>query len=140
LKLPRPQTAGSAGADLRAAVEAEAPVTIEPAAYAMIPTGLALAIPTGWEGQLRPRSGLAARHGVTLLNSPGTIDSDYRGEVMVLLINHGSEPFAVRRGVRIAQLVLARVALADTTLRFEEVSSLNETQRGAGGFGSTGVG
>ncbi len=140
LPLPQPQTAGSAGADLPAAVGAEAPITIEPGGYAMVPTGLALAIPAGWEGQVRPRSGLAARHGVTLLNSPGTIDSDYRGEVRVLLINHGSQPFVVRRGERVAQLVLAPVALADSTLRFEEVSSLNETERGAGGFGSTGLG
>ena len=139
LPLPQPQTVGSAGADLSAAVEADAPLTLSPGDYAMIPTGMALAIPVGWEGQVRPRSGLAARHGVTVLNSPGTIDSDYRGEVRVLLVNHGVEPFVVHRGERIAQLVLAPVGLAGSSLCFEEVSSLDETQRGAGGFGSTGV-
>ena len=139
LPVPQPQTAGSAGADLAAAVEGEAPITLQPGDYAMVPTGLVLAIPEGWEGQVRPRSGLAARHGVTVLNSPGTIDSDYRGEVRVLLINHGAEPFVIRRGERIAQLVLAPVGLAGATLRFEEVTTLDETQRGTGGFGSTGV-
>ncbi len=139
LPVPQPQTAGSAGADLAAAVEGEAPITLQPGDYAMIPTGLVLAIPEGWEGQVRPRSGLAARYGVTVLNSPGTIDSDYRGEVRVLLINHGAEPFVIRRGERIAQLVLAPVGQVGATLRFEEVTAVDETQRGTGGFGSTGV-
>jgi dUTP pyrophosphatase len=110
-------------------------MTIAPGAYAMIPTGIALALPPGIEGQVRPRSGLAAKHGVTVLNSPGTIDADYRGEVNVLLVNHGKAPFLVERGMRIAQLVIASVALASVHI----VEKLSETDRGSGGFGSTGT-
>lgn len=133
LELPRYQTEDAAGLDLRAALEA--PLRLAPGAYDLVPTGLSLAIPRGYEGQVRPRSGLAARHGVTVLNSPGTIDADYRGEVKVILINHGSEPFTVERGDRIAQLVLAQVA----QLPLETVESLDSTERGAGGFGHTGT-
>ena len=130
LPLPAYASAGAAGMDV---VAAEA-VTLTPGARAAVATGFALAIPEGWEVQVRPRSGLALRHGVTCLNTPGTIDSDYRGEVKVILINHGTEPFAVARGERIAQLVPAPVVRAE----LEEVESLDETLRGAGGFGSTG--
>jgi dUTP pyrophosphatase len=132
LPLPAPASAGSAGLDLVAAV-AE-PVAIPAREWRLIPTGLALALPAGYEAQIRPRSGLALRHGVTVLNAPGTVDSDYRGEVGVVLINHGGEPFTVRRGDRIAQLVLAPV----TRLRWQEVPALEDSGRGAGGFGSTG--
>jgi len=132
LPLPAYQTAGAAGMDLLAAVEA--PVTLAPGARALVPTGLALALPEGHEGQVRPRSGLAARHGVTVLNAPGTVDADYRGEVKVILVNHGDEPFVVSRGDRIAQLVVAAVTRAEPVL----VADLDETDRGAGGFGSTG--
>jgi dUTP pyrophosphatase len=132
LPLPEPATAGSAGADLRAAVATE--LVLAPGERGLVPTGFSVEIPAGWEGQVRPRSGLAARFGVTLLNSPGTIDSDYRGEVQVLLINLGSEPFAVRRGERIAQLVVAPAP----RLRFLEVEDLPPSARGEGGFGSTG--
>jgi dUTP pyrophosphatase len=135
LPLPAYQTAAAAGLDLMAAVPDGHPVTIAPGTYAMIPTGIALALPSGTEGQVRPRSGLAAKHGVTVLNSPGTIDSDYRGEVNVLLINHGLAPFVVERGMRIAQLVIAPVASVSIRL----VENLDETQRGRGGFGSTGT-
>jgi dUTP pyrophosphatase len=135
LPLPAYQTAAAAGLDLMAAVPDGHPVTIGPGTYAMIPTGIALALPPGTEGQVRPRSGLAAKHGVTVLNSPGTIDSDYRGEVNVLLINHGLAPFVVERGMRIAQLVIAPVASVSIRL----VENLDETQRGRGGFGSTGT-
>lgn len=121
--------------DLRAAVPGDEPVTLAPGAHDLIPTGLKIALPEGYEGQVRPRSGLAMRHGVTVLNSPGTIDSDYRGEVKVLLINHGAEPFAIERGERIAQLVVARHAHVTWT----EQQALEETVRGAGGFGSTGT-
>ena len=133
--LPLPETAsqGSAGFDLRAAVEE--PLELAPGVRGLAPTGLVLEIPRGWEGQVRPRSGLAWRHGVTLLNSPGTIDSDYRGEVKVLLVNLGTESFTVERGDRIAQLVFAPVA----AVRLEEIHLVEETERGAGGFGSTGV-
>ncbi len=120
--------------DLRAAVAADAPVTLEPGARALIPTGLQIALPTGYEGQVRPRSGLAAKHGVTVLNSPGTIDADYRGEVKVILVNLGQEPFVIQRGERIAQLVVARHAQVDWT----EEAELEVTERGVGGFGSTG--
>jgi dUTP pyrophosphatase len=133
LPLPAPRSAAAAGLDLAAAV-AE-PVVIAPGGRALVPTGFALALPPGAEGQVRPRSGLAAEHGVTLLNSPGTIDADYRGEVKVLLVNHGERDFAVTRGMRIAQLVVASV-LAATVV---EVASLDQTSRGSGGFGSTGV-
>ena len=134
LPLPEPATAGSAGADLRAAVAAE--LVLAPGGRALVPTGFSVEIPAGWEGQVRPRSGLAARYGVTLVNSPGTIDSDYRGEVQVLLINLGTEPFVVRRGERIAQLVVAPAP----RVRFAEVDDLPPSPRGAGGFGSTGRG
>jgi dUTP pyrophosphatase len=135
LPLPAYQSALAAGLDLVAAVPAQAPVTIAPGGRAMIPTGIAMALPRGHEGQIRPRSGLAARHGVTVLNTPGTIDADYRGEVRVILINHGAAPFAVERGMRIAQLVIARVERAALI----EVDSLDATARAAGGIGSTGT-
>jgi dUTP pyrophosphatase len=124
---------GAAGLDLAAAVAG--PVTLAPGARAAIPTGVALALPPGFEGQVRPRSGLALRHGVTVLNAPGTVDQDYRGEVMVLLVNHGEAPFTVTRGLRIAQLVIAPVA----RVSLEAAVELSETVRGAGGFGSTGL-
>jgi len=136
LPLPAYQSAQAAGLDLMAAVPADAPVIIAPGRFASIPTGIAIALPAGTEGQVRPRSGLAARYGVTVLNAPGTIDADYRGEVAVLLINHGREPFTVTRGMRIAQLVVA--SFAQSTLRV--VESLDDTSRGKGGFGSTGSG
>lgn len=134
LPLPRQQTKGAAGVDLAAALEDGEAVTIAPGATAMIPTGLALALPEGFEGQVRPRSGLAAKFGVTVLNSPGTIDADYRGEIKVMLINHGPAPFVVRRGERIAQLVVAPVSM----VTFRQVERLDETERGEGGHGSTG--
>ncbi len=134
LPLPRRQSARAAGLDLCAAVAADAPVVIAPGKFAAIPTGLALALPDGTEGQVRPRSGLAAKHGVTVLNSPGTVDADYRGEVKVLLVNLGAAPFTVRRGERIAQLVIATVAAVELL----EAETLDATGRGAGGFGSTG--
>jgi dUTP pyrophosphatase len=134
LELPAYETPGSAGMDVRAALPAGDPVTLKPGARAMVPTGLSVAIPEGYEIQVRPRSGLAARHGLTCLNTPGTIDSDYRGEIKVILINLGSEAFVIQRGERIAQLVLAPV----TRLAWSEVDALDETARGAGGFGSTG--
>jgi dUTP diphosphatase len=136
LPLPAYQSALAAGFDLYAAVPADAPVVIAPGRFASIPSGIALALPPGAEGQVRPRSGLAARHGVTVLNAPGTIDADYRGEVLVLLINHGTAPFTVERGQRIAQLVIAPVASA----RLVETEQLAGTTRGEGGFGSTGNG
>jgi dUTP pyrophosphatase len=134
LPLPSYQSAFAAGLDLYAAVPADAPVVIAPGSYAKIPTGITLALPPGTEGQVRPRSGLAAQHGVTLLNTPGTIDADYRGEVLVLLINHGGAPFEVTRGLRVAQLVVADIVRV--TVR--EAEELDNTERGAGGFGSTG--
>ena len=134
LPLPAYETSGSAGLDLRAAVADETPLTLEPGARALVPTGLKIALEPGFEAQVRPRSGLALKHGVTCLNSPGTVDSDYRGEVGVILINHGAEPFVVRRGERIAQMVIARHEQAAMV----EVETLDETARGAGGFGSTG--
>lgn len=134
LELPSNATAHSAGADLRAAVPEKEPVTLEPGGRALIPTGLKMALPAGCEGQVRPRSGLAVRHGVTVLNSPGTIDADYRGEVKVALINHGQEAFTIQRGERIAQLVVARYVPVD----WEEQDELAATARGTGGFGSTG--
>lgn len=133
LPLPSYQTADAAGMDLTAAVEAD--VVMQPGGRALVPTGLIFELPPGTEAQVRPRSGLAAKFGVTVLNSPGTIDADYRGEVKVILINHGAEPFRITRGDRIAQLVIAPV----TAVRFERVEALNETERGQGGFGSTGV-
>ena len=133
LALPRYETAGSAGADIRAAVDA--PLRLEPGQRALVPAGFAIALPAGYEAQVRPRSGLAVKNGITVLNAPGTIDSDYRGEVRVPLINLGDEAFTVERGMRIAQLVIAPVVQAG----FNEVGDLDETERGAGGFGSTGV-
>ncbi len=136
LDLPRYETAGAAGMDLRAAVGEGETLTLGPGERAAVPTGLVMVVPQGFEGQVRPRSGLALRHGVTCLNSPGTIDSDYRGEVKVILANLGSEPFEVTRGMRIAQLVICpvqQVAMIETV-------ELDETARGAGGFGSTGTG
>ena len=134
LPLPAYQSAEAAGLDLLAAVSADAPLMLAPGARAQVPTGLAIALPPGHEAQVRPRSGLAARHGVTVLNAPGTIDADYRGEVQVLLINHGAESVAIERGMRIAQLVIAPV----TQARLVETAALDDTTRGAGGFGSTG--
>ena len=134
LALPAYETSGSAGMDLRAAVPDDAPVTLAPGARALVPTGLKIALQQGYEAQVRPRSGLALKHGITCLNSPGTIDSDYRGEVGVILINHGQEPFVIRRGERIAQLVIARHEQAAMTV----VEALDDTARGTGGFGSTG--
>lgn len=133
LEPPRVASAGSAGLDLRAAIDE--PFQLAPGERRLVPTGFSLELPPGWEGQVRPRSGLAIRHGITMLNSPGTIDSDYRGEVQVILANLGQEPFEVARGDRIAQLVVARVA----SVVVEEVEDLGSTRRGAGGFGSTGV-
>ena len=135
LPLPAYQTPGSAGLDLLAAIAPNAKLVIEPGARELVPTGLRLELPLGFEGQVRPRSGLALKNGVTVLNSPGTIDSDYRGEVAVILINLGSEPFEITRGARIAQLVVAPV----TQAVFVEAADLADTTRGAGGFGSTGV-
>jgi dUTP pyrophosphatase len=134
LPLPAYQSELAAGLDLLAAVPALAPVTIEPGGRAMIPTGIAIALPPGTEAQVRPRSGLAAKHGITVLNSPGTVDADYRGEIKVILVNFGSEPFSVERGSRIAQLVIAPVFHAQVS----EAENLNETRRGEAGFGSTG--
>jgi len=135
LPLPAYQSASAAGLDLLAAVTADNPVVIAPGQFVAIPTGIAIALPAGLEAQVRPRSGLAARQGVTVLNAPGTIDADYRGEITVLLINHGREAFSVQRGSRIAQLIVAPVMAV--TLR--EVRKLTETARGSGGFGSTGT-
>jgi dUTP pyrophosphatase len=135
IPLPAYETALAAGMDLRAAVADDAPLTLKPMARAMVPTGLAFAVPAGFEAQVRPRSGLAAKAGITCLNTPGTIDADYRGEVKVILINLGEEDFVIRRGDRIAQLVIAPVATAS----WMEVESLDATARGAGGFGSTGA-
>lgn len=134
LALPAYETALSAGMDLRAAVAEDAPMTLEPGARALVPTGLTIALPAGYEAQIRPRSGLAFKHGLTCLNTPGTIDADYRGEVKVLLINLGQEPFTIARGERIAQMVIAPV----TQGAWDVVATLGETARGAGGFGSTG--
>jgi dUTP pyrophosphatase len=136
LPLPAYETLHAAGMDLRAAVPEEEPVVLRPGDRHAVPTGLAMAIPPGYEGQVRPRSGLAIRNGVTCLNSPGTVDADYRGEVKVILINLGAEDFTVRRGERIAQLLIAPVSRA----ALREVAALDETARGAGGFGSTGTG
>jgi dUTP pyrophosphatase len=134
LPLPAYETNGAVGMDLRAAVAEDAPLVLKPGARFMVPTGLAFAVPLGFEAQVRPRSGLAAKNGVTCLNTPGTIDSDYRGEVKVILINLGEEDFTIRRGDRVAQLVIAPVVQASWGL----TTSLDETARGAGGFGSTG--
>ncbi len=134
LQLPAYGSGGAAGMDLRAAVPADAPLTLQPGQRALIPTGLTVAIPHGFELQVRPRSGLALKHGVTCLNTPGTVDSDYRGEIGVILINLGAEGFVVRRGDRIAQALVAR----HERVEWREVDSLADTLRGAGGFGSTG--
>lgn len=135
LPLPSYETSGAAGMDLRAAVPDDRPLLILPGKRALVPTGLVFEISEGFEGQIRPRSGLAFKHGITCLNTPGTIDSDYRGEVKVLLINHGDEDFYVERGMRIAQMVIASVTRAS----IEERNLAGETTRGAGGFGSTGT-
>ena len=135
LALPAYETAQSAGMDLRAAVAEDAPVTIPPGEWRLIPVGIAIALPAGYEAQVRPRSGLAAKKGITCLNSPGTVDADYRGEIRVNLINHGPEPFLVQRGERIAQMVIAPVTQAS----WDVAETLDETARGTGGFGSTGV-
>jgi dUTP pyrophosphatase len=134
LPLPSYQSALAAGLDLLAAVPRDTPLVIAPGARAQVPTGIAIALPAGFEAQVRPRSGLAARHGLTVLNAPGTIDADYRGELQVLLVNHGSDSVSITRGMRIAQLVIAPV----TRAQLREVVSLDDTQRGTGGFGSTG--
>lgn len=135
LDLPAYQTSGSAGLDLPAAVPADAPVVIEPGEWKLIPTGICIALPEGYEAQIRPRSGLAAKKGISCVNTPGTVDADYRGELHVNLINHGKEPFVVQRGERIAQMVIGQF----TQIRWNPVETLDETARGAGGFGSTGV-
>jgi len=135
LQLPAYETDLAAGADLRAAVSEDQPMTLAPQERALVPTGFAMALPAGYEAQIRPRSGLAYKHGVTCLNTPGTIDADYRGEVKVLLINHGQEPFTITRGERIAQMVIAPI----TQPNFQCVETLDDTARGEGGFGSTGT-
>jgi dUTP pyrophosphatase len=134
LALPAYQSSHAAGLDLLAAVPEDSPLILAPGAHALVPTGLTIALPPGYEAQVRPRSGLAAKHGVTVLNSPGTIDADYRGEIGVLLINHGAGPFSIRRGERIAQMVIAAVVRAELI----PAGSLSATERGSGGFGSTG--
>mgnify|MGYP000172995381 FL=1 len=132
-ELPKYSTNESAGLDLRA--ELQSPIVLEPGQRSLIPTGLKIALPTGYEAQVRPRSGLAYKHGITVLNSPGTIDADYRGDVGVILINHGSESFTIENGERIAQLIIAKFVQID----WDEVLDLSSTSRGEGGFGSTGV-
>jgi dUTP pyrophosphatase len=134
LPLPAYQSTHAAGLDLLAAVPEETPFVLAPGKHALVPTGLTIALPQGYEAQVRPRSGLAAKHAVTVLNSPGTVDADYRGEISVILINHGDAPFPIKRGERIAQMVIAPVAQAELVA----VALLSETARGAGGFGSTG--
>ena len=134
LALPAYQSAHAAGLDLLAAVSEDSPLTLSPGQSALVPTGLIIALPPGYEAQVRPRSGLAAKHGITVLNAPGTVDADYRGEIGVLLINHGGAPFAIRRGERIAQLVIASVVRAELV----PAVTLSTTERGGGGFGSTG--
>lgn len=134
LPLPAYQSADAAGLDLLAAVPENSPLVLAPGKHALVPTGLTIALPSGSEAQVRPRSGLAARHGVTVLNSPGTVDADYRGEISVILINHGEAPFTVRRGERIAQMVIAQVVRVELVV----AAALSTTGRGSGGFGSTG--
>ena len=136
LQLPTYETALSAGMDLRAAVPEDEPMAVAPGQRVLAPTGLTIALPAGYEAQVRPRSGLALKHGITCLNTPGTIDADYRGEVKVILINLGQEPFTIKRGERIAQMVIAPVTQGEWNV----VDALSETARGAGGFGSTGRG
>ena len=135
LQLPSYETALSAGMDLRAAVPENEPLVVKPGERALTPTGLTIALPAGYEAQVRPRSGLALKHGITCLNTPGTIDADYRGEVQVLLINHGQAPFVIKRGDRIAQMVVAPV----TQIAWNIVEQLDQTERGSGGYGSTGI-
>ena len=135
LPLPEYQSALAAGLDLLAAVPADAPLELAPGARALVPTGIAIALPSGFEAQVRPRSGLAARHGITVLNTPGTVDADYRGELQVILVNLGAEPFVVSRGMRIAQLIVAPVQ----RIKLVEVDALDTTVRAQGGFGSTGT-
>jgi dUTP pyrophosphatase len=135
LPLPAYETAGAAAMDLRAAVDEDAPLVLGPGERLAAPTGFCIALPSGYEAQVRPRSGLALKSGITCLNSPGTVDADYRGEIKVILINHGAEPFTIRRGDRIAQLIVAPVSAAV----WVEAETLDETARGAGGFGSTGA-
>ena len=135
LPLPEYQSALAAGLDLLAAVPADAPIKLAPGARALVPTGIAIALPPGFEAQVRPRSGLAARHGITVLNTPGTVDADYRGELQVILVNLGAEPFTVSRGMRIAQLIIAPVR----RIKLVEVDALDSTVRAQGGFGSTGT-
>jgi len=135
LELPKYETILAAGADLRAALADNAPMRLEPGARALVPTGLAMALPAGYEAQIRPRSGLAYKHGITCLNTPGTIDADYRGEVKVLLINHGEHAFDIHRGERIAQMIIAPICQPE----FRRVKELSDTKRGTGGFGSTGT-
>jgi dUTP pyrophosphatase len=134
LALPAYQSALAAGLDLLAALPEDAPVVLAPGKYALVPTGLSIALPPGYEAQVRPRSGLAVKHGVTVLNAPGTVDADYRGEIGVPLINHSDVPFTIRRGERIAQMVIASVVQAELV----QVATLFPTERGSGGFGSTG--
>ena len=134
LAFPAYQSAHAAGLDLMAAVPEDTPMILAPGKHALVPTGLTIALPPGYEAQVRPRSGLAAKHGVTVLNAPGTVDADYRGEIGVLLINHGDAPFPIRRGERIAQMVIASV----TRVELVPAAALNATDRGSGGFGSTG--
>ena len=135
LQMPAYETDLAAGVDLRAAIDANNPLILQPGGRALIATGFAMALPPGYEAQIRPRSGLAYKHGISVVNSPGTVDADYRGEVKILLINHGTEAFTINRGERIAQMVVAPV----TQAAFEIVETLSETARGAGGYGSTGV-
>lgn len=135
LELPSYETGGAAGMDLRAAVPADAPLTLKPGQRTLVPTGFVFEVPAGYEAQIRPRSGLAIKNGITCLNSPGTVDSDYRGEVKVILANFGQEDFIIERGMRIAQMVIAAV----TQVSVSEVREASETERGTGGFGSTGV-
>ena len=135
LPLPAAKSAAAAGHDLAAAIPVDRPLVLAPGARALVPTGFAIALPPGYEAQVRPRSGLAVEHGITVLNAPGTIDADYRGEVKVPLINHGDAPFTITRGLRIAQLVVATVV----DIAFTEKDALTPTARGSGGFGSTGV-
>lgn len=134
IALPAYETAGAAGCDLRAAIDENAKLVLGPGERALVPTGFSMALPEGWEAQIRPRSGLAAKFGVSVVNAPGTIDADYRGELKIILVNHGKDDFIIRRGERIAQMVIAPVFQA----RFVEVAALDETARGEGGFGSTG--
>jgi dUTP pyrophosphatase len=134
LPLPSYQSAHAAGLDLLAAVAEDSPMILAPGERALVPTGISVALPAGYEAQVRPRSGLASKHGVTVLNAPGTVDADYRGEIGVLLINHGDAPFAIRRGERIAQMVIASVLTAELVA----TTALSSTERGSGGFGSTG--